>query len=143
MDHPSETSTFDSLGIFYNLCEDGFQAISDVCGFSNSANAQVDGGSTIENQINFTSADEWYRNASRIAFYADEIEVKQNCLCGSTSAGEDEHKENAKALLNMSLNAARIKHSYKNLKYDETQSINVITDIKIIRLIVGIPIGSE
>ena len=149
MDQPSlesrqESSSY-SLGLLYNLCDDGIQAISDVFGISGSQND--DDEATFESYLNVDTVDEWYTQASKIAFYAKEIEDKQNGLCGTTSSNatsnDEYHRSNVKALLKMSLNAARMKHIYKHLQYDETQSLNVLTEVKVVRLIVGIPIGSK
>lgn len=149
MDQPSlesrqESSSY-SLGLLYNLCDDGFQAISDVLGFSGSQND--DDETTVESLLNVDTIGEWYKQASKIAFYAKEIESKQNGLCGTTSpnptTNDEIYRTNVKSLLKMSLNAARMKHCYKHLQYDETQSLDVLTEVKVVRLIVGIPIGSK
>ena len=60
--------------------------------------------------------------------------------CDNSNVSLDDRKI---ALLQMSLNAARNKHSLKDILYDETQSMNIINDIRLITLYVGIPIGSE
>lgn len=99
--------------------------------------------SAIDSQLNLTTADEWYTYASRVAFYADKIEDNQNGLCGTTSTKKTDQPSNVEALLNMSLNTARMRHSSRKLKYDETQTLNVITDVKVVRLLVGIPVGSK
>ena len=133
-----------SFGLLSNLCEDTFQAISDVLGFSRK-DVNDNDDSTVGSQMTATTANEWFKNVSRVAFYADEVVDNQNGLCGPISAKKknDHSSNNSEALMQMSLNAARFKHSSRKFKYDETQSINVLTDIKVVKLSVGIPIGSK
>ena len=121
--------------MFYSLCEDGISAIGDVCGLFSSVDENVNE----KKQADEVTSDEWLQTTSKAVFYADH-DVKPDNLCGSSdpSLSADNGKD---ALLKMALNAARLKHSLRNLKYDETQSMNVKKDVKVVELRVGIPIG--
>jgi len=128
--------------------------LSDVCGLfsitEKSPDEDSDDKTTSESQYGLNlspNIDEWYSHASKIVFNEkdEDIEPASNGLCsggGCTSVNSFE-SDNKAALLNMSLTAARIQHSLKNLKYDDTQSLNPINDIELVMSYIAIPIGSE
>ncbi len=58
---------------------------------------------------------------------------------------EDEARnlENREALLQLAINAAKVKHSLEKVEYDEMHDLNVQNDIKFLFLSIGLPVGSK
>ena len=67
-----------------------------------------------------------------------------NYLC-SIQKGEEEggNEEKREALLQLAINAARIKHLLQKSEYDEMHNLDVGKDIKIVFTSIGLPIGSK
>jgi hypothetical protein len=132
--------------MLYSLCEDSLSAFGDVCSlFSSTANqstTEFGDEETIDSQSTGITEDSWFQNASSILFYTD-ISAQTNGLCTSSSSSSATVEGGKDAVMNMSLNAARMKHTLRNLKYDDTQSMNVIHDIDLVTVSVGIPLGSK
>ncbi len=135
----------DAVTLLYNICEGGLQVLGDVCGlFSTTASDKPligDSDDKAEGDSQPPTIEEWFNNSSEVVFYNKEKEPSSSSLCGG--GGGDTWDNGKAALLNMSLTAARIQHRLKNLKYDDTQSMNPINDIYFVISHVGIPIGSE
>jgi len=45
--------------------------------------------------------------------------------------------------MNLAINAAKIKHTLQNVKYDEMHDMQMEKEIKVVRMTVGLPIGSK
>ena len=64
---------------------------------------------------------------------------------GATSTGADSafQEDEDSYLLQQALAAARAIHHVQGVEYDETQEINVLTDIKFVVVTVSLPLGRE
>mmetsp|Transcript_19760 Transcript_19760/g.22886 ORF Transcript_19760/g.22886 Transcript_19760/m.22886 type:complete len:1013 (-) Transcript_19760:118-3156(-) len=126
----------DTVTFVYNFCEAGIKSLGRACGllgpdessrnpqkYENTSNTTVtieDDNDTRQSQ----NIDEWYENASNVLFHTDR------------SADDS-----MTSLPQLALHAAKVRHGLRNIKYDETHSMNVMSEIEYVVLSVGIPVG--
>lgn len=119
----------DSIALLYNLCEDGVEAFLSLCGLS-----PTDNNKSMEDES--LTPQEWLEKSLNVIFYSD-MRVK-TAIGSSQSQFAASRKE---SIQKMALNSARIKHRSRGLIYDETQSMNLMKEVKLVVVRVAIPIG--
>ena len=126
----------DAFTMTYNYCDNMIQNIASTCGFTST----TDKKSTVENGK---------EDASALASNADDFSMVESFVDYATDAMFSHQKnafsdeENTKALTDLAVNAARITHLLKHIKYDEMHDLNLETEIKLIKTSIGLPIGRK
>jgi len=140
----SKTETYDkdeietdAFTMTYNYCEDIFISITAACGFKSLNSEDKKKAKSLSNDESNPDEDE------------DEFSMVDSFVGYATDAMFPQHKnafsdvENAKALTDLAINAAKIKHTLQNLKYDEMHDLKLQHDIKVIKTSIGLPIGRK
>jgi hypothetical protein len=133
--------TYDEIGndpftITYNYCEDLVKSIASACGLSSkdeeNDNTRSNGNESIENSN-----------------VPDETSIVDSFVDYATNAMFPHHKtafskeENKKALTELAIHAAITKHNIQNVKYDEMHDLCLNREVKIVKTVIGLPIGSK
>lgn len=133
--------TFDEIGndpftITYNYCEDLVKSLASACGLS-SKDEHTDSAKSKDSEIKGTP------------HVSDETSIVDSFVDYATNAMFPHHKtafskeENKKALTELAINAAITKHNIQNVKYDEMHDLCLNREVKIVKTIIGLPIGSK
>eukprot|EP00557_Chaetoceros_sp_GSL56_P004484 CAMPEP_0176499662 /NCGR_PEP_ID=MMETSP0200_2-20121128/13059_1 /TAXON_ID=947934 /ORGANISM="Chaetoceros sp., Strain GSL56" /LENGTH=927 /DNA_ID=CAMNT_0017898121 /DNA_START=89 /DNA_END=2872 /DNA_ORIENTATION=- len=127
----------DPFTITYNYCEDLVKAIASACGLSSkdehNASTETNDCDTVEKQEKHS--------------VSDETSIVDSFVDYATNAMFPHHKtafskeENKKALTELAINAAITKHTIQNVKYDEMHDLCLNREIKIVKTVIGLPIG--
>jgi hypothetical protein len=127
----------DAFTMTYNLCEDIFTSITSACGFKPLDTEEKKKAKSLSNEE--SNPDE----------YEDELSMVDSFVSYATDAMFPQQKnafsdaENAKALTDLAINAAKIKHTLQNLEYDEMNDLKLQHDINVIKTSIGLPIGRK
>jgi len=130
-----EEEEVDPFAVTYNYCEDLIFSLGKACGLTTpksaaEGNKKDSSIESIKMDNELSAFESWEQYVTDLIFRVDGK--------GEEEGGNEEKRE---ALLQLAINAARIKHLLQKSEYDEMHNLDVGKDIKIVFTSIGLPIG--
>jgi len=138
----SKTDTYDedeieadAFTMTYNYCEDILTSLTEACGFKSLKTEEKKKAKSSSSEETNPDEDEFSMVDSFVDYATDAMfPPSKNAFSG---------EENAKALTDLAINAAKIKHTLQDVKYDELHDLKLQDDVKVIKSSIALPIGRK